>query len=340
MGRSLWIGLAAALLMLPAPAHARSNIEVVGSSTIFPFTALVIDRFVKTTPFSVVNRSSGTGGGIGAFCAGIGDPHPDIAAASRLMTDDERARCVANGVTDITEIKIGNDGIVIASSARGEPLALSRRHLFDALGKEVAKNGTVVANPHQNWRDIDPRLPDRPIVVLGPPITSGTRDRFVALAMIPGCEQNAVIQALSAERRQHVCRTIRDDGRYVDMGENDIEIVKKLQAELDDIGLFGFSYAVKNKGTLIANPIDGIPPTEDTIGDGRYPLSRPLYLYVKDVHLSVAPGLKEFLVAYTSDLAIGPDGYLSDAGLVALPDAERAMARRAAASIGDATAGR
>ncbi len=327
MLRGLGWWVVAAVLALPIQAEARSNIEMVGSSTVFPFTALVIERLATTRGVSVVNRSTGTGGGMAAFCAGLGDPFPDVTGASRPMTDAERGRCAANGVTDVVEIKIGSDGIVVASARRTPRVDLTRRQLFSALAGEVAGEGGVAANPARTWRDVDASLPDRPIVVLGPPTTSGTRDSFVELAMAAGCGGDASIAALAAERRKAVCTTIRDDGAYVDMGENDVEIVKRLAIEPNALGILGFSYAVRYAGDIAANPVEGVEPSEETIAAGTYSLSRPLFLYVKRAHLSVAPGLEAFLAEYTSERAMGPDGYLADAGLVALPDADRQRAR-------------
>jgi phosphate transport system substrate-binding protein len=340
MLRIFMASIIAAVLSVPLSAEARTSIEVVGSSTVFPFTARVIDRFVKTTQFSVVNRSTGTGGGITAFCAGLGDQHPDITAASRPMTAAERNRCAANSVTEITEIKIGSDGIVFANNTRSPRLNVTRRHLFDALARQVVKGGVLVDNPYRTWQDIDPAFPAKPIVVLGPPTTSGTRDAFVELAMIPGCDSYEVISALPADRKKTVCTNMRDGGYYVDMGENDVEIVKRLQVEPDAFGIFGFSYAFENRGIIAANAVEGIEPSEEAIADGSYPLSRPLFLYVKDLNVSVAPGLKEFLLEYTSERAMGPNGYLVDAGLVPLLDAERLRARQAAAGLGRGTLGR
>lgn len=333
MHRLLFAGLLTVALA-PAPALARATIEVVGSSTIFPFTALVIDRFVKTTGFRVINRSSGTGGGINTFCAGLGDDHPDIVAASRPMTEAERARCYANDIKEIVEIKIGSDGIVLASQARGIRFDATRRQLFAALAKQWPQGEQLIDNPHQSWRDVDPAFPDKPIVVLGPPVTSGTRDAFIELAMTPGCEAFPAIRQLSPERKREVCGTLRNGGHYIDMGENDTEIVKRLQREPDALGIFGYSYALKSGGTIVPIPIDGVVPTEQTIASGQYPLARPLFLYVKAAHLAVAPGLKPFLVEYTSERAFGPEGYLADAGLIALPAAERAQARDAVATLG------
>lgn len=275
---TLAVSVMIVLLILSTRSEARDNIEVVGSSTVFPFTARVIDRFVKTSGFKVVNRSTGTGGGMNAFCAGLGAAHPDITAASRPMTAAERARCAANGVKEIAEIKIGSDGIAFASSVKVQGFGVTRRHLFEALAREVVRDGKLVDNPHQTWRDVDAALPNRPIVVLGPPTTSGTRDAFVELAMLPGCEGEPTIKALPAERKLRVCSTIRNGGHYVDMGENDVDIVKRLQVEPDAFGLFGFSYALENRGAIVANPIEGVIPSEETIADGTYPLVRPLYL--------------------------------------------------------------
>ncbi len=336
MGRLMRVGVMVAAVFVPSAALARSSIEIVGSSTVFPFTALVIERFVQTTNFTVVSRSSGTGGGIAAFCAGLGERHPDITGASRAMTEEERGRCAAHGVTEITEIKIGRDGIVFANGDRSQHFNVTRRQLFDALAKQVVKGGVLVENPHRTWQDIDPGFPARPIIVLGPPTTSGTRDAFVDLAMLPGCEGYNVIRALPTARKKTVCTTMRYGGHYVDMGENDVEIVKRLRVEPETFGLFGYSYAFRYKGDITANPVEAVVPSEATIADGSYPLSRPLYLYVKDANLSVAPGLKQFLLEYTSEVAMGPDGYLADAGLVPLPDMERERARQIVAGLGAA----
>jgi phosphate transport system substrate-binding protein len=306
------------VLMQLSSVEARDHVEVAGSSTVFPFTAAVIQRLKAIPDVNVVNRSTGTGGGMHAFCGGTGDEFPDITGASRSMKDYERQYCNDNGVNNITVLPIGYDGIVLASASGTPRIQFTLAHLYQALAREVVKDGTLVPNPHRTWRDVDASLPDWKILVLGPPSTSGTRDTFEQLALKPACESFKTVQALEPQRSNSVCTTIRRDGHYVELGEDDIEIIKQLRNHPESFGIFGYSYVVQYKDIVRPNPVDGILPTDESIDSRSYPLSRPLYLYVKDVRLHSTPGLTAFLQEYTSDHAFGSDGYLSEIGLVPL----------------------
>jgi phosphate transport system substrate-binding protein len=312
----------------PAVGIARDHIEIAGSSTIFPFTARVIQA-VSTTGVSVVNNSTGSGGGIHAFCSGAGDEWPDITAASRAMSEDERQRCRQNGVEGITQLSIGYDGIVLANSAAAPRVDFTRRQLYLALAKEIPKEGAMVPNPHFSWNEIDPSLPPTTIEVLGPPSTSGTRDMFEQLAVKQGCGSEGNIAGMTPEKREGACTTIRQDGHYVALGEDDIEIVKRLKLFENAFGLFGYSYLLRYHDIVQANGIDGVLPTDETIEEGAYPLSRPLFLYVKNQRVPITPGIADFLMEYTSDKAIGDEGYLLDIGLVPLNSRQRTAVQAA-----------
>lgn len=310
-----------------AQAQTREQIRIVGSSTVFPYTQAVAEEFAQATgrPAPVV-ESTGTGGGMRIFCDGIGAEFPDITGASRAMTESEWARCRENGVTDVSEALIGFDGLTIAVSINGADLDLSEAQIFQALAAEVVVDGEIVANPHRRWSDIDPSLPDAEIIVLGPPPTSGTRDAFVELVMHDGCQTFEEIAALRADNRDRwneICSRMRQDGPFVEAGENDNLIVQRLQADTTALGIFGYSFLYENQDTLKPVSINGIDPSLDTIADGSYPVARPLFFYVKNAHRGVIPGLAEFIEEYMSEEAMGPGGYLSERGLVVLPEERR-----------------
>lgn len=310
-------------------AQARDEIRIVGSSTVFPFSAAVAEQFARTTAFKApVVESTGTGGGFKLFCAGGGDAHPDIANASRRIKRSEVERCRKNGVTGIVEIKIGYDGIVMANAGRAPDMALSLRDLYLALAKSVpAGDGRLVPNPYRTWKDVNPRLPDTRIEVLGPPPTSGTRDAFAELVMEGGCKTFDWIAALKntdESRYKTVCHTVREDGGYIEAGENDNLIVRKLEANPKAIGIFGFSFLDQNTDKIKGGVIDGVEPTFENIADGKYPVSRPLFFYVKQSRVGKIPGIREYLAEFTSERAWGLDGYLADKGLIPLLDEERA----------------
>ena len=311
-------------------AASRDYISIVGSSTVYPFSTVVAETFGKTTGFKTPKiESTGSGGGFKLFCAGVGIEHPDITNASRAIKSSEVESCAKNGVTEIVEVKIGYDGIVVANAKQAEQLALSRKDIFMALAKDVPDpNGgeKLVANPYKSWNEVNGTLPETKIEVLGPPPTSGTRDAFVELAMEGGCQAFGFIKAMkrSDERMyQGVCHTIREDGAFIEAGENDNLIVQKLAVNPAALGIFGFSFLDQNSDKVQGAKIDGIEPTFEAIADGTYPISRPLFFYVKRAHLGKVPGIEAFLAEFTSEKAWGEEGYLVDKGMIPMPPAER-----------------
>lgn len=315
---------------LAVTAHAqaaRDYINIVGSSTVYPFATVVAERFGRATRYKTPKiESTGSGGGIKLFCNGLGVRHPDIVNASRRIKASEIESCRRNGVREIVEIVIGYDGIVLAASRRARPMSLTLPQVYLALAKRVpdpAGGDRLVPNPYRTWADIDPSLPDTRIEVLGPPPTSGTRDAFLELAMEGGCDAFEPIRALDAGDRLVACHTIREDGGYVEAGENDNLIVQKLDANPSAVGIFGYSFMEQNGDRVRPIAIDGVEPTFDSIADGRYPISRPLYFYVKKAHVGVIPGIEGYLREFIGESAAGDFGYLSDLGLVPLRGEER-----------------
>jgi len=312
---------------------ARDYIFIVGSSTVYPFATVVAENFGRATGFRTPKiESTGSGGGLKLFCAGVGVEHPDVTNASRRIKSSEVDLCATNGVTDIVEVKIGYDGIVLANDKSAPLFELSLRDVWLGLAREIPNpNGSegvanMVPNPNKSWKDVNPALPDLKIEVLGPPPTSGTRDAFAELAMEGGCKTFDWIAALKkADKNAYkaVCHTVREDGGYVEAGENDNLIVQKLQANPASLGIFGFSFLDQNADRLKGSKINGQVPTFEAIADGDYPVSRSLYFYAKKAHIGVIPGMQEYLTEFTSDKAWGPDGYLADRGLIPMPEAER-----------------
>ena len=302
----------------------RDRISVVGSSTVYPFTTLVAEQFVAANPGvpAPVIESTGTGGGLNLFCKGLGGQYPDIADASRRIKASEYRTCAANGASDLLEIQIGLDGVAFAEANDGPKLQLTPVDLYKALAAEPGGQ----PNRAKTWHDVNPALPAIAIQVYGPPSTSGTRDAVAELILARGCEQ--MMPEMATTRETHpddfakTCTRVRDDGAYIDAGENDNLIVQKLQANPNAIGIFGYSYLEENKDRLNGVPLNGIEPTYETIASGRYPGSRPLFLYVKKAHLSAIPNLKAFLNAFTQ--AWAPDGPLVRRGLISAPAAARA----------------
>ena len=318
-------------------AEARDYISIVGSSTVYPFATVVAEQFGKTTKFKTPKiESTGSGGGLKLFCAGVGVEHPDITNTSRRIKNSEVEQCAANGVKEVIEVKIGYDGIVLANSKKTAPLNLTRKDLFMALAKDVPApdNGEkLVPNPYKTWKDVDPALPDTKIEVLGPPPTSGTRDAFVELVMDAGCEEFDLFKNMDKKELKTACQTIREDGAFVEAGENDNLIVQKLDVNPDALGIFGFSFLDQNTDRLQGSFVDGVEPAFEAIADGAYPVSRPLYFYIKKAHVGSIPGIAEFVAEFTSDKAWGPDGYLADRGMIPMPDAERAKFRKDAVEL-------
>ena len=339
-------------------AAARDTISIVGSSTVYPFATVVAERFGKASEFSSPKvESTGSGGGLKLFCKGLGVATPDVTNASRRIKQSEFDQCQANGVKEIIEVLIGYDGIVMANAKGAEPFALTRKDIYLALAKSVpGPDGKLIENPHKTWQDVNPDLPATKIEVLGPPPTSGTRDAFAELALEGGArkiediaklrdlkaEQTAEIEALVAKLGiedawaatvakkgasakgkdvvKIIGRAVREDGAYIEAGENDNLIVNKLKANPNALGIFGFSFLDQNADSVQGSTIDGNAPTFEAIADGDYVVSRPLYFYVKKAHIGTVPGIEEFLNAFVSEDAIGPDGYLIDKGLIPLGD--------------------
>lgn len=322
---------------MTAVAQSRDTISIVGSSTVYPFATVVAENFGNSTKFNAPKiESTGSGGGLKLFCAGVGVANPDITNASRAIKDKEVKMCKENGVTEVTEIKVGYDGIVFANSKKGDGVDLTRVQIFNALAKEVVVDGKIVANPYKMWSDIDAALPAAKIEVLGPPPSSGTRDAFVELVMEEACEEFPEIAALeesNKDRFKEVCKTMREDGGFVEAGENDNLIVQKLDANPAAFGIFGFSFLDANSDKIQGAAVEGVAPTFDMIASGDYPVSRALYFYVKNQHVGTIPGLQEYVEAFVSDAAIGDEGYLSDVGLIPMPAEELAAVQDAAKNL-------
>ncbi len=311
-------------------AASRDYISIVGSSTVYPFATVVAETFGKTTHFKTPKiESTGSGGGLKLFCAGVGVEHPDITNASRRIKSSEIERCASNGVTDIVEVKIGYDGIVIANSKSAPQMNLTRRDLFLALAKKVPNvkgSGELIDNPYKSWNEVNASLPNTAIEVLGPPPTSGTRDAFVELAMEGGCKTFDFIKAMKKKDKKAykgICHTIREDGAYIEAGENDNLIVQKLESNPKAVGIFGFSFLDQNADKIQGSIVDKVAPTFEAIADGSYPVSRPLYFYVKKAHVGKIPGIEEYLAEFTSAKAWGEEGYLVDKGMIPMPNQER-----------------
>lgn len=336
--KQLTLAVALGLVAATGVAQARDNIEIVGSSTVFPFSTAVAEQFAKKNGGSAPKvESTGTGGGMKLFCAGAGVETPDITNASRRMKKSELEGCIKNGVNDVTEIKIGYDGLAIAQSKTGEPIQLSARELYLAVAKEIPmEDGTFVPNTYNTWKDLNPNLPANQIEVIGPPPTSGTRDSFVELGIEKGCMLFKGIPELKKKDEKafkEKCHTLREDGRFVEAGENDNLIVQKLQANPKAVGVFGYSFLEQNADALKAVAIAGVEPTPETVMNGKYPMARSMFIYAKNNHVGQVAGLKEFLVEFTSDAAMGADGYLADKGLIALSASELKASQDAAANL-------
>lgn len=315
-------------------AAGRDTIGVVGSSTVYPFATVVAEKFGKKTLFKTPKiESTGSGGGMKLFCAGLGLKTPDIANASRAIKKSEFKACQANGVTDITEVHIGYDGIAIANSNKAPQFKLTRKDLFLALARQVPNpdgSETLVDNPYKTWKEVNASLPAIEIEVLGPPPTSGTRDAFAELALEGGCKKFGWIKAMKkADKKAYksICHGVREDGSYIEAGENDNLIVQKLEKNPNALGIFGYSFLEQNDDKVQGSIVEGKSPEFETIADGSYPISRPLYFYVKNAHMDSIPGMKEYLQEFTSEAAMGEDGYLLDKGLIPLSDSERTALR-------------
>ena len=356
--KKLALAVVAGLAFTTTVAHARDNLEIVGSSTVYPFATTVAEQFAKKTGNAAPKvEATGTGGGIKLFCSGVGIDTPDVANASRRMKKGEFESCGKNGVDKITEIQIGFDGIAIANAKSAPAFELTLKDLFVALAKKVPNDkGELVDNTAKTWKEVNAALPDSKIEVLGPPPTSGTRDAFAEMVMEGGCKGIAPLDAIKdeakklkdagkkdeaeAKEKEHkaACQTVREDGIYVEAGENDNLIVQKLEANPNALGIFGFSFLEQNEDKVKGSKVGGVDPTFDTIADGSYPVSRPLFMYVKNAHVEQIKGFKDFITEFTSEAAWGEDGYLADKGFIPSPKDKRDATAKAAASLQPLTA--
>ena len=326
---ALSAALAVSAISMSANAQ-RDYISVVGSSTVYPFSTVVAERFGKSTKFATPKvESTGSGGGLKLFCSGVGSATPDITNASRAIKSSEINLCAENGVKDIIEVTVGYDGIVLANTTAAKQVSLTRREIFLALAKNVPNpdgSETLVDNPYKMWNEVNPTLPATKIEVLGPPPTSGTRDAFAELALEGGCKAFPFIKAIKKQDKKKykaICHGVREDGAYVEAGENDNLIVQKLVANPSALGVFGYSFLEQNSDKVQGSIIDGKLPTFDAIAEGDYPVSRSLYFYVKKAHIGVIPGIEEYLAEFTSEKAMGEYGYLAEKGMIPMTDEER-----------------
>ncbi|MGK0405993.1 MAG: phosphate transport system substrate-binding protein [Oleispira sp.] len=326
---ALSAALAASAISMSASAE-RDYISIVGSSTVYPFSTVVAERFGKSTKFATPKvESTGSGGGLKLFCSGVGSATPDITNASRAIKKSEVALCAENGIKDIIEVTVGYDGIVLANTKATKQMSLSLRELFLALGKNIPNpdgTDTLVDNPYKTWNEINPTFPATKIEVLGPPPTSGTRDAFAELALEGGCKTFPFIKAMKKQDKNKykaVCHAVREDGGYVEAGENDNLIVQKLVANPDALGVFGYSFLEQNSEKVQGSLINGKLPTFDAIANGDYPVSRSLFFYVKKAHIGVIPGIEQYLAEFTSEKAMGEYGYLAEKGMIPMSDEER-----------------
>ena len=309
---------------------ARDFVRAVGSSTVYPFATAVAEKAAAAGGKSPVIESTGTGAGMKLFCAGVGAGHPDIENASRRMKKSEYEDCVKNGVTEVVEIQVGIDGIAFAEAKEGPGMKLTPVEVYKAL----AANPFGKPNTAKNWNDINPALPANPILVYGPPTTSGTRDALAELILEAGCKTDPAMKALKEtdeKKFKAVCTEVREDGAYVDAGENDNLIVQKIAQNSKAIGVFGYSFLEENADTLKGVPMSGIEPTYASISDFSYPGARPLYIYVKKAHLKAIKGLADYVTEWTK--AWGQDGYLKSKGFIVSPDDVRAKNADIAANM-------
>jgi phosphate transport system substrate-binding protein len=327
---ALSAALAASAISMSANAQ-RDYISIVGSSTVYPFSTVVAERFGKSTKFATPKvESTGSGGGLKLFCSGVGSATPDITNASRAIKSSEINLCAKNGIKDIIEITVGYDGIVLANTTAAKQFSLSRREIFLALAKNIPNpdgSETLVDNPYKTWNEINPTFPATKIEVLGPPPPSGTRDAFAELALEGGCTTFPFIKAIKKQDKKKykaICHAVREDGAYVYAGENDNLIVQKLVANPTALGVFGYSFLEQNSDKVQGSLIDGKLPTFDAIAEGDYPVSRSLFFYVKKAHIGVIPGIEEYLAEFTSEKAMGEYGYLAEKGMIPMTDEERA----------------
>ena len=302
--KSMLAALTASLVALPL--KARDKIQIVGSSTVYPFATVVAEKLGKKTGKTPVIESTGTGGGMKLFCAGLGTGQPDFTNASRAIKSSEKKLCASNGVSDIIEIIVGNDGIAFANSASANRMNFTPRQLWTAMAEHGPKPST--------WKEVDSSLPDMPIRIMAPPPTSGTRDAWNSLIMKTGCKKAGKYDELGKKK----CNSFREDVAVEEAGENDTLIVKRLAADPQYFGIFGFSFLDQNRDLIQGSTIKGVEISLDNIKSYKYPISRPLFFYAKKAHVGVIPGMREYMNEFVSDSAVGEYGYLMDRGLVPL----------------------
>ena len=326
----LSLAVSTAVLSTNVLAASRDYVSVVGSSTVYPFATVVAENFGKSSGMKTPKiESTGSGGGLKLFCAGVGVQHPDITNASRRIKQSEIDLCKTNGVSEIIEVKVGYDGIVLANAKSASQMELTIEEVFLALAREVPNpdgSETLVPNPYNMWSEINTDLPNSEIEVLGPPPTSGTRDAFAELGLEGGCKKFSFIKALKKSDKakyKSVCHSVREDGRYIEAGENDNLIIQKLTSNPKALGIFGYSFLDQNYDKVQGSLIDGVEAEFENISEGAYPISRALYVYVKKAHIGAVPGIEGYIGEFASEKAWGEDGYLSDKGLIPMPEEER-----------------
>jgi phosphate transport system substrate-binding protein len=330
-------GLAATAVMaltISGTAGARTQMHAVGSSTVYPFAKIVAERIARANPKlgTPIIESTGTGGGMKLFCAGVGERFPDVENASRRMKASEGKLCQQNGVTQVTEIQVGIDGISLATAKSTAMQNLTTRDIYMAL----AKTPWGKPNRAKTWHDVNPKLPNLPIRVYGPPPTSGTRDALGELIMSAGCDTNsgmAAVKKADENKYKAICTGMREDGGYIEAGENDNLIVQKLEANPGTIGIFGYSYLEENQDRLKGLQINGVSPTYDAISTFKYPGARPLYIYIKNAHAGAIPAVRAYAAEFTKESAFGPNGYLRHAGLISAPNNVRARSQQLARAL-------
>lgn len=314
-----------AVLSVAGVAHARDQVKIAGSSTVLPFANVVAEQFGKANPKfkTPIVESGGSSAGLKTFCAGVGETTIDIANSSRPIKSTEVEACKAAGVADIMEVKIGYDGIVFASSTKAASFAFEPKHLYLALARDVPQGGKLVANPYTNWKQIDASFPDQEIRLFIPGEKHGTREVFEEKVMSIGCKDFAEVKALADDKARHAaCVSVRKDGRSIDIDGDYTETLARIQSTPTGIGVFGLSFYEQNRDKVKVAPVSGVVPSVDAIATGKYPVSRPLFFYVKKAHLGAIPGLKEYVDFFLSDRMVGPEGAAVDKGLIPMPAAE------------------
>jgi phosphate transport system substrate-binding protein len=318
-------------------AAARDNVHVAGSSTVLPYATIVAEVFGENFDYPTpVIESGGSGAGIKSFCDGVGEQFIDIANSSRAIKDTELAECAANGVTDVMEVRIGYDGIVFASDINGAAFAFTPQDWFNALAAEIVVDGQIVANPNTRWNQVNPDFPDQPILAFIPGTKHGTREVFDVKVIEAGCEASGAKEAFVAARGEDgakACTAIRTDGAAVDIDGDYTETLSRIAADVNGIGVFGLAFYENNTDKLQVATMNGVVPSTQTIASAEYPVSRPLYFYVKAQHLGVIPGLQEYVDFFVSDDMAGPDGPLAAYGLVSDPDLAEIQAQVASVTL-------